>query len=480
MDSGRKAERDEEIAMQRVREYQLNRLKYYYAVTEFDSEDTANSVYTECDGNELEASATMFDLRFIPDDTTFDDPPVSTCTSIPEKSQYRPKYFNSSALTNKKVKLSWDEQDAEREHRIKKAYKDIDNDEEDFSFAKGLIASASEDEKEEEGIEDENEIKKSKTKKLKKKSSKGAKKATAEDSDEDADLGSDDENSSDDQSDNEDEIEKYRSLIFGLDKDKKKVSSGEPGDMEITWQQDDDDEDQDEQPEQESEQDEEEELTPFEKILKKNKDRRDRKRAERLKKYQTSDAEHSDDEIPDDVDLNDPFFAEEYGMSKAAKPKKKRTKKRKHDDDEVSNDEGKDDLALLVLDEEDDSKHFNYKAIVKEETKSKSKKKKWKKNKKEEVQDDFNLNVEDDRFAAIYSRPEFNIDPSATNFKKTKAMETLINEKQKRVTSAPIKQKTANKPVAKDSKNSKLDPEITASLNAVKNKWAKNSKKKKI
>ena len=37
-------------------------------------------------------------------------------------------------------------------------------------------------------------------------------------------------------------------------------------------------------------------------------------------------------------------------------------------EDESGNDEGKDDLALLVLDDEDDSKHFNYKTIVEEET----------------------------------------------------------------------------------------------------------------
>ena len=104
-----------------------------------------------------------------------------------------------------------------------------------------------------------------------------------------------------------------------------------------------------------------------------------------------------------------------------------------------------------------------------------------KKQKKEEVKDDFDLNVNDDRFAAIYSRPEFNIDPSATSFKKTKAMETLIDEKQKRVISGQNNKKEAKKkPVEKESKNSNLDPEITASLKAVKNKWAKNAKKKKI
>ena len=43
-------------AMERVRLYQIRKLKYYYAVATFTTEEAANNVYTECDGQEYELS----------------------------------------------------------------------------------------------------------------------------------------------------------------------------------------------------------------------------------------------------------------------------------------------------------------------------------------------------------------------------------------------------------------------------------------
>ncbi|EPY49412.1 pre-rRNA processing protein Esf1 [Schizosaccharomyces cryophilus OY26] len=132
-----------EFDMVKLRQYQLERLRYFYAVVECDKVRTAKAIYDACDGAEFETTANIYDLRFIPDDVSFEeDEPREVCTKIPEK--YEPREFVTDALQHSKVKLSWDADDPNRKNLIKKAF--TSQDLEDLDFSAYVASSESEDE----------------------------------------------------------------------------------------------------------------------------------------------------------------------------------------------------------------------------------------------------------------------------------------------------------------------------------------------
>jgi hypothetical protein len=47
-------------------------IRYYYAIVTCDTVEAAAQIYSELQGTELERSANVFDLSFVPDDMTFD------------------------------------------------------------------------------------------------------------------------------------------------------------------------------------------------------------------------------------------------------------------------------------------------------------------------------------------------------------------------------------------------------------------------
>ena len=46
--------------------------RYYYAILECDTSNTASHIFNELDGTELEQSANVFDMSFVPDEMPFD------------------------------------------------------------------------------------------------------------------------------------------------------------------------------------------------------------------------------------------------------------------------------------------------------------------------------------------------------------------------------------------------------------------------
>lgn len=101
------SDEDEEInkngfVKNKLRKYQINRLRYYYAVVEFDSVQTAVSVYEQLDGFEYLNSSVQLDLRFIPNDMEFDDEPTNQCTALPDLNFYKAPEFINTALQQTK------------------------------------------------------------------------------------------------------------------------------------------------------------------------------------------------------------------------------------------------------------------------------------------------------------------------------------------------------------------------------------------
>ena len=136
-----------------LRRYQLERLRYYYAVVYCNNIETASSIYQNCDGTEYESTANMFDLRFVPEGMTFDDEPRDECTSLPKN--YKPLTFSTDALQHSNVKLTWDETPAERVEIAKRAFSQKEIEEMDF---KAYLASDSDESEEEANEEAKNKL----------------------------------------------------------------------------------------------------------------------------------------------------------------------------------------------------------------------------------------------------------------------------------------------------------------------------------
>lgn len=167
--------------------------------------------------------------------------------------------------------------------------------------------------------------------------------------------------------------------------------------------------------------------------------------------------------------MNDPYFAEEFEKSEFKKKKDKKGKKDKkaETDSEVDEEDAKRRAELeLLLDEDDGKQHFSLKKIQESENidkKSKRKKKLKEKMKEQKALPDFEINLNDQRFNALYNSHLYNIDPSDPNFKKTKNMEKLIQEKLKRRPAEAPEEQT-------QPKKSKEDAELSVLVKSLKQK----------
>ncbi|XP_045078095.1 ESF1 homolog [Coregonus clupeaformis] len=463
---------EEKIYREKMRDYQFKRLKYYYAVVECDSLDTAAKIYQECDGFEYESSCSILDLRFVPDDVTFDEEPKDLATDV-DLSAYTPKLFTSTAAATSKVEVTWDETDHERVTAMNRKFNKDELLQMDFN---AYLASSSDDE---DGVEmetvqeKEEELPEVKQPGEEKKARKGKQSSGKQ-------------------------IEKYREMLKSIqEKDKKKEDKGM--EMEITWVPG-----LKETTEQlvKKKLEGKDKLTPWEEFIEKKKDKKKQKKTKG--KQESDDSDLSDDELPPDVDFDDPFFAEELGstdLKKKAKSKKNRKVEERTPEEEEELEKQKAEMALLMDDQDDDKhKHFNYDKIVEEQNLSKKKKKKLlKKDNTSLEEDDFQVDVKDPRFQAMFTSHLYNLDPSDPGYKKTKATQSIQVEKQRRreerqrdqdkalkSSQAPPTQEVGEKKQETDASGQavaeptkKMDPGLSMLIKSIKNKTEQFQARKK-
>ncbi|KAL5349097.1 pre-rRNA-processing protein esf1 [Pseudogymnoascus australis] len=398
----------EEFDSGALRQYQLERLRYFYAVITFSDAQVAHRVYEATDGTEYLTSANFFDLRFVPDDTEFDDVPRDECSAVPEG--YRPTDFVTDALQHSKVKLTWDADDVSRKDTLNKAFSGsrAEIGENDLRAYLGSDSSEAESEGEEEVVADD-------VPKLTKKEAARQKMRAA--------------------------------LGLGDEPVKSKKVTGPVGDMQITFTAGLSTTEKDDggvflnKPIIEE--------TTAEAYIRKEKERKARRKEKAKATREGRDvdaevevAEEGVAEPEADLGFDDPFFAtDEKVKSKAASDLRKAARAKKHAEKKELLDaaaEQKKELELLMtegIDEGGSKEHFDINEIVRAEKAAKRGGKRGRKGKSGEVEDrkgalqkGFEMDVADPRFGALFESHEFAIDTSNPKYKATEGMKKLLEE----------------------------------------------------
>lgn len=309
-DSGVESDEEEDEKQRKqqayLREYEEQRLKYYYAVVKFEDVKSADAVYEQCDGVEYAQSGRSFDLRFIPKDMIIETSPRDRADRVPEG--YAPPNVNPSSLNSSTVKLSWDADDPDRVILKKKSFGQHELDE---SNLKAYLASSSdEDEKEKPS---------------------------------------------------EAEIERNRNLLFGTADSHDESEEGDDVDVEVTFEPG-MLEKGEEIIKRKLEKEQHAEETPWEGRMRRLRERKNEKRKQRrehLAAKDDDDGSGSSDEEGDDtveVDTNpsfsDPFFSMERSFEDAEEIKDTSTRTQKRRKDKRNKNENEDKQDNLEEDEE--------------------------------------------------------------------------------------------------------------------------------
>lgn len=424
-------EEEGDLDTAKLRLYERSKLRWYYAIIVCSTARAAEAIYNECDGMELMKTANVFDLRFVPDDQSFEGRVVrDLATHVP--ADYSAPVFQTKALQHTNVELTWDKVDDDRKKTLSKKFKDDELKDEDF---KTYLASASDESEEEHD--------------------------TVPDDDQDAIR------------------ERYRNLVSLAGKE---MPSERKGTKE--WEKEEDvpdgcvpDKDKELQvtfaqdlenlgtklAERAREKNRKGAETVWDAYLRRRKEKREEAKRKGKVHYHSSDDSESDSDIeeaPSAVDdgddstkdpFDDPFFNQNDSFVEQKKKGKKKSQEHAadSDDDDTKDEQRRAELEMLLMD--NTSLHSKKKSSLEKDTglpKGKMSKRariKLAKMKKRAEREDGSdnedldarnreyLNMDDPRFKEVFENPEFALDPTDPRFAKSgKAAAKLATEVAKR------------------------------------------------
>jgi len=398
-----------------LRAYQLSRLRYYYAIIICDTPSTALALYKDMDGRDYLSTANCFDLRFVPDSVTFDDPvidkPRDQCQKVPEA--YRPNEFVTDALTHSKVTLTWDEEDKERKEVQKRAFS---RNELDANDLKAYVGSDSEDDEElDDEIISKTEVARQKIR---------------------AALGL--------------SAEPAASKTSGSKSKADNKAVAPVGGMQITFTAG-----LTSQPTRpsvfENRPEDVYEETTQEKYIRKERERKARRKAKKTSAAVDDNVDPNRESVQtkqpleapltkvneEENGFDDHFFTDPAAANKAARQEAKRAKRyaaaAEVEASAARKQRERKELELLMVgDGRANAEHFDMAEVKKAEEKRRKGKKKGKRHGGEEEAgkevDGFEMDVEDSRFKDVYEDHEFAIDPSNPRFSGTEGMRKILEE----------------------------------------------------
>ena len=418
----------------KLRRYQLERLRYYYAVLTCSSVSVAETIYNAVDGTEYLTTANFFDLRYISDETEFlDDRPRDECERIPDG--YKPNEFVTDALQHSKVRLTWDADDGTRKEAQRRAFAGSRAEIDQNDLKAYLGSDSSDDEAPKALVEDSISTTVANGDGMDSKTAEGPR-----------------------TSKKDAERQKMRALL-GLRSDpssskESKVEKNAPvGDIQVTFS---------------SglssysnkgsvfENEPEREETTVEKYVRKEKERKARRKEKSKHKTDTNNATadqvgvakasgeqlDAEDLATPDLGFSDPFFtgpSNDKATTSAQRKAEKREKREQRAADEVASAAKRAELELLMIGDKtnvQEMNHFDINEIVTAEKASKKSKKRLSNREKEALamkeKDAFEMNVGDERFKNVFQSSDFAIDPSHPRFKGTEGMRQLLEEGRKK------------------------------------------------